>query len=232
MNHTGLYFGCFGGSGELFYSGLNGYTEIDQKMCIKRCSELGFRYAAIQSGLQCFCGNNVSSDPLDQSECLLPFISDAFYPNPMRFYRIPREKLSCKNVSFSDKRRRLGEILTVQAITNNHEIGMVWFTVNYGDGNELTFCDLPGTYFYRNPGLYKAVITAQDLRGNQLNFSEYIEIADNLTQLVLKCPKASPQGQMVRCEAHVARALNVQGNVSVENEELAKLPQIPGNLFF
>lgn len=231
FNHTGLYLGCYGvstDSPELFYSGLVGYAEIDEKVCIRRCSNLGYVYAAIQSGLQCFCSPSI---PATQSDCLLPFTSDILYPKvPMRFYRIPRENVSVKNVSFSHNRRRLGEVFTIQAAVNNHEIGMVKFTADFGDGNELCFCASPATYFYKNPGLYRVLIVVEDLKGNRFNFSENIEITDNLTKLAFECPKAVPQGIMVHCTAKIARGLNLKGNVSVENKQSA-LPQIPGILF-
>ena len=238
MNRTGLYLGCYGVRADgplLFYSGLVGYAEIDEKVCIRRCSTLGYDYAAIQLGLLCFCGNtSVPSIPVSQSHCLLPFTYDVLYSNDsnvlMRFYRIPRENLSVKNVSLSHKRRRLGEVFTIQATVNSHEIGMAKFTADFGDGNQLCFCASPTSYFYKNPGLYRVLIVVEDLKGNRFNFSENIEITDYLTKLVFECPKAVPQGVMVHCTAKIARGLNVKGNVSVENKQTA-LPQIPGILF-
>lgn len=233
MNHTGLYLGCYTLSGannlELFYSGLSGYAEIDQKVCIRRCAAMGFSYAAIQSGLLCFCGNFLPSSITNQSECLFPYISEHTNRRVvMRFYRIPAENITVNDVSFSHKRRRLGEIFTIKASVNNHEVGLVRFAVDFGDGNQLSFCDSPATYFYKNPGLYKVVLTVEDLRGIRLSFSEDIEIADNLTKLVLKCPKAVPQGMMARCIATVARGLNVTGNLNVDNKQSA-LQHIPGS---
>ena len=231
MNYTRLYLGCYtvsAGNPGLFYSGLVGYTEIDQRVCIKRCADLGYSHAAIQSGLLCFCGNDVPSVPTNQSECLLPHISEHTNLHVvMRIYRIPTTNLSVNSVSFPHKRRRLGEIFTIKASVNNREMGLMRFTVDFGDGNQLSFCDSPATYFYKNPGRYRVFLTVEDLKGNRLGFNEDIEIADNVTKLVLKCPKAIPQGTMVRCTATIARGLNVTGALKAENKQTV-LQQIPG----
>ena len=132
-----------------------------------------------------------------------------------------------KNVSFSHKKRRLGETYTIDASVNRHEMGLLKFTVDFGDGNEVSFCDSPGTYFYKNPGFYRVLLTIEDLKGNRASFDDDIEIIDNLTKAVLECPLVTPEGRMVRCTAKLARGLSVLGNAIVENKTIS-LQQISG----
>lgn len=226
MNHSGLYLGCYLVSDPnigIFYSGLAGYTEIDETVCIKRCSDLGYSHASIQSGMLCFCGNNVPSViTQNQTECLLPYIPKREKARVfMRYYRIPKHNFTVNKVSFSRNQRQLGEVFTINATLNSEQMKLVKFTINFGDGNELIFCNSPVTYFYKNPGHYKVNMTIEDFTGNRFSFSEDMEIADNLTEVIFQCPEASPVGRMVHCEAKVARGLDVVAVVTVEDKTIA-----------
>ena len=232
LNHTGRFLGCFGMSGNnasLTYSGLAGFTQIEQKKCIKRCSDLGFAYAAIQSSILCFCTDNFTKMPFRVGECLLPYSFETFLPNvAMLVYRRPTQALTVVNVSLSHDQKRLGENFAINSVVNNHEVGSVSLEADFGDGNKVVFCNSVRTYFYKNPGSYKVFMTFEDLTGNQLNFTRYIKIADNLTKLELECPRIVAQGSTVHCQATIARGLKMSGNVTVEDKQI-KLNQIPGN---
>lgn len=211
------------------YSGLHCYAEIDQNVCLKRCSKLTYSYAAIQSGLLCFCTNVYPSNPIhDQFDCMLPYFPEWSHNQvAMRYYRVPAENITVKNVKISHSRLRIGELLTISASVNKDEVKWFKFTVHPGDGNELVFCDSPITHFYKNPGSYRLLMTVEDVKGNQFNFSDSIVIADNLTQLDIKCPIAVSQGHAVDCNVELARSLDVTGKLSVENKMIA-LQEIPG----
>ena len=232
LNDTSWHLECHNvskGDAGLVYSGLDSYAEIDQKRCTKRCSMLKYRYAAIQSGLLCFCTNNHPSNPVhNQSHCMLPYFPEWSHNQvAMRVFRAPEENLTVTDVSISHKRRRIGEIFTIAASVNIEEMKWVTFTVYPGDGNELVFCELPVTYFYKNPGSYKLSMIIEDGKGNRYSFSDSILIADNLTQLELKCPHAVARGHEADCTIKLARSLNVTGRLRAENKEIA-LEEIPG----
>lgn len=232
MNDTTWYLGCHNVSKSdagLVYSGLDSYAEIDQNSCVKRCSKLNFSYAAIQSGLLCFCTNDLPSNPMQyELHCMLPYFQEWSHNQvAMRFFRVPTENLAVGEVSISHNRRRIGEIFTIATSVNINEMKWVAFTVHPGDGNELVFCDSPVTYFYKNPGSYKLFMIIEDVKGNQFTFSDSILIADNLTQLEFKCPHAVPQGHMADCTIKLARSLNVTGRLTVENRKIS-LREIPG----
>ena len=233
MNYTGLYLGChFVNKSEagLLSSGLAGYTEIDERVCIRTCSKLGYSYAVIQSGLLCFCTNDFSSNATaNQTDCVLPFFSGKWYFNElaMRFYRVPTENLKVEKVSISHHRRRIGAGFNITASVNIKDMALARLTVDPGDGNELVFCDSPMTHFYKNPGIYRIFLMVEDIKGNKFNFTDSIEIADNLTKLDVECPRAVPQGHTAECNIKLARALNVTGKLSVESKEIT-LQQIPG----
>ena len=233
MNDSTWYLGCHNvskGDAGLVYSGLNSYAEIDHKVCIKRCSMLRYGYAAIQSGLLCFCTNDLPSNPMrNQFDCMLPYFPEWSHNQvAMRFFRVPAGSLEVKEMSVSHYRRGIGEIVTISASVNVNETKWVKFTVHPGDGNELVFCDSPVTYFYKNPGSYRLFMTIEDVKGNQFNFSDSILIADNLTQLEFQCPHAVPRGHVVECTIKLARSLHVTGSLALENKEIA-VNEIPGN---
>ena len=232
INDTTWYAGCFNvtkNEAGLIYSGLVSYAEIDQKACVERCSRLNSTYAAIQSGLLCFCTNVHPSSPMDSEfDCMLPYFP-AWSPNQvaMRYYRVPSENIGVKSLSKSHSTRRIGELLTISASVNKDEVKWMKFTFHPGDGNELVFCDSPMTHFYKNPGIYSLSITIEDVKGNNFSFSDSILIADNLTQFDFKCPRGVAQGHAVDCTIELARSLNVTGKLSVENKMIA-LQEIPG----
>lgn len=232
INDTAWYVGCYNVSKSdagLMYSGLVSYAEIDQKACVARCSRLNSSYAAIQSGLLCFCTNVDPLNPMHHEfDCMLPYFPEWSHNQvAMRFYRVPSENITVKSLSKSHFRRRIGELLTISASWNKDEVKWMRFTFHPGDGNELVFCDSPMTYFYKNPGTYNLSMTIEDVKGNQFSFSDSILIADNLTQFDFKCPRGVPQGHPVDCTIELARSLNVTGKLSVENKMIA-LQEIPG----
>ena len=235
MNHTRLYLGCYQiktANPGLFYSGLAAYTEIDETVCLKRCSDLGYSYASIQSGLLCFCGDNISSFLiLNRTKCLLPYFPEYSKGEIfMRYYRVPKRNLTVNKVNLPHKRTRLGEIFTINVTVNSDEMGLVKFTINFGDGNELIFCDSPGKYFYKTPGNYTVNMSIEDLKGNRFIFNEDIEIADNLTGVVVQCPKSLPVGRMANCKAKIARGQDVMAIVTAEGKQTAS-QEITGMLF-
>ena len=214
----------------LFPSGLPGYTEIEEKGCIKTCFRLNYSYAAIQSGLMCFCTNNFPSNLMaDQTDCLLPYFSEKWYHSEvaLRFYRVPTENVKVGKVSISHHRRRIGEGFNITASVNSDEMGFFKFTVQSGDGNEYVFCQPQMRHFYTNPGNYRVSLIVEDIKGTNVTFSDSVMVADNLTKLELECPRAVPQGEEVECNIKVARALNVTGKFTVENRE-GKLQELPG----
>ena len=232
MNDTPWYEGCYNVSKSdagLLYSGLDSYAEIDQKACVERCSRLNSSYAAIQSGLLCFCTNVDPSNPMhNEIDCMLPYFPEWSHNQvAMRFYRVPAENIAVSNLSKSHSRRRIGELLTISASVNRDELKWMRLTFHPGDGSELVFCDTPVTHFYKNPGTYNLSMTIEDAKGNKLNFNDSIVIADNLTQLDFKCPSGVPQGHSVECTIELARSLDVTGKLSVENKMVA-LQEIPG----
>ena len=232
INDTIWYAGCFNvtkNDAGLIYSGLVSYSEIDQKACLERCSSLNSTYAAIQSGLLCFCTNVDPSSPMDNEfDCMLPYFS-VWSPDQvaMRYYRVPSENIAVKSLSKSHSRRRIGELLTISASVNKDEVNWMKFTFHPGDGNELVFCDSPITHFYKNPGTYSLSMTIEDAKGNKLSFNDSILIADNLTQFDFTCPRGAPQGHAVDCTIEIARSLNVTGKLNVENKMIT-LQEIPG----
>lgn len=232
INDTTWYAGCYNvtkSDARLIYSGLVSYAEIDQKACVERCSRLNFIYAAIQSGLLCFCTNVHPSNRMhEEFDCILPYFP-AWSHNQaaMRYYRVPSENIAVKSLSKSHSRRRIGELLTISVSVNKDEVKWMRFTVHPGDGNEFVFCDSPMTHFYKNPGTYSLSVTVEDIKGNKLSFNDSILIADNLTQFDLKCPRGVPQGHTADCTVKLARSLNVTGKLSVENRMIS-LQEIPG----
>lgn len=218
-----------GNNASLTYSGLAGFMQIEEKMCIKRCSDMGYAYAAIQSSVLCFCTDNFPKSSFKPGECLLPYNSEAFLPNvAMLLYCTPTQALTVVNVSLSHEQKRLGENFAINSVVNNHDVGIVSLETDFGDGNKVVFCNSVRTYFYKNPGSYKVFMTFEDLRGNRLNFTRYIKIADNLTKLELECPQIVAQGSTVHCQATIARGLKMSGHATVEGKQIV-LNQIPGN---
>lgn len=232
IRDTTWYAGCFNvtkSEAGLIYSGLVSYAEIDQKACVERCSRLNSTYAVIHSGLLCFCTSVDPSNPMHKEfDCMLPYFP-AWSHNQvaMRYYRVPSENITVKKLSKSHSRRRIGELLTISASVNKDEVKWMRFTFHPGDGDELVFCDLPMTHFYKNPGTYSLFVTIEDVKGNKFNFSDSILIADNLTQLDFTCPRVVPQGHTADCTIELARSLDVTGKLSVENKKIA-LQEIPG----
>ena len=231
-NDNPWYAGCFNvtkSNAGLIYSGLVSYAEIDQKACVERCSRLNSTYAAIQSGLLCFCTNVDPSNPMhSEFDCMLPYFPVWSHNQvAIRYYRVPSENIAVKSLSKSHSTRRIGELVTISASVNKHEVKWMRFTFYPGDGDELVFCDSPMTHFYKNPGTYSLSVTIEDVKGNKLSFGDSILIADNLTQFDFKCPKGVPQGHAAGCTIELARSLNVTGKLSVENKMIA-LEEIPG----
>ena len=48
-----------------------GFSKLTPDLCIKHCIGRGFRYAGVQAGSQCFCGNTAppQSKIVDQRQC-------------------------------------------------------------------------------------------------------------------------------------------------------------------
>lgn len=232
LNDTMWYAGCYNVSKSdagLISSGLVIYAQIDQKACVERCSRLNSSYAVIQSGLLCFCTNVDPSNPMyNEFECMLPYFPEWSHNQvAMRYYRIPAENIVITSLRKSHIRRRVGELLTISASVNKDELKWMRFTFHPGDGNELVFCDSPMTHFYKNPGNYNLSITIEDVKGKKLSFNNSIVIADNLTQLDFKCPRAVAQGYTADCTIKLARSLNVTGKLIVE-DKMITLQEIPG----
>ena len=166
MNLSDAFVGCFN---ENFtdrefsiYSGLPGYAAMGHWACIGRCSGMGYKYAAINSGLFCFCGNSVGKYGASPTEtCVHPKVdknpSDrTVFANSVFHYPSNTSSVSViipKNVTW-------GKVTNISVIFpaegRNRRLQL---TVNFGDGRVESTCSKHHvTHVYRSLGRYSVKV--------------------------------------------------------------------------
>ncbi|XP_070579640.1 polycystin-1-like [Ptychodera flava] len=200
-------------------------NQLVPSLCIFLCADMSYKYAALQQGNLCFCGNSRGSMTLGNSlNCDTPCTGNPYISCGGTLANMV---FKTPNTLYGYDLLPTGNLITFEEsmVSANISRGFgVRYAYEFGDGLGISgLTDSEAYHTYSKPGAYAITGTATDQWMNSDYEINTIEVFSNISSVEVVCPIAVEYNKRFGCEIYVFQGTNMTALVNFSDGTFVEL---------